>query len=79
MAEPSANGTAAKAGLVQTITGWILCVPIAFAFIMAGSGKLIGRPGMVEQFHQIGIGQWFRYLTGILEVVGAIGVRGRIL
>jgi putative oxidoreductase len=30
---------------------------------------------MVEDFTQIGIGQWFRYyLTGILEVGGAIAV-----
>ena len=29
---------------------------------------------MVQEFAQIGIGQWFRYFTGILEVTGAIGV-----
>lgn len=29
---------------------------------------------MVEEFRQIGFGQWLRYLTGILEVSGAIGV-----
>jgi uncharacterized membrane protein len=28
----------------------------------------------VQEFAQIGIGQWFRYFTGILEVSGAIGL-----
>ena len=27
---------------------------------------------MVEMFDKIGLGQWFRYLTGGLEVTGAI-------
>ncbi len=29
---------------------------------------------MVAVFEKIGIGQWFRYLTGLLEVVGAIAL-----
>jgi uncharacterized membrane protein YphA (DoxX/SURF4 family) len=29
---------------------------------------------MVATFQKIGVGQWFRYLTGFLEVVGAIGL-----
>jgi uncharacterized membrane protein len=29
---------------------------------------------MVQEFAQIGLGQWFRYLTGILELSGAIGL-----
>lgn len=29
---------------------------------------------MVEIFDQIGIGQWFRVLTGIVEVVGGIAI-----
>jgi hypothetical protein len=27
---------------------------------------------MVDMFHKIGFGQWFRYLTGSLEVTGAV-------
>ena len=26
---------------------------------------------MVALFHDIGVGQWFRYVTGIIEVTGA--------
>ena len=29
---------------------------------------------MVEVFNKVGLGQWFRYLTGVLEVAGAIGL-----
>jgi uncharacterized membrane protein len=29
---------------------------------------------MVTEFAQIGIGQWFRIVTGIVEVSGAIGL-----
>jgi uncharacterized membrane protein len=29
---------------------------------------------MVEMFGKIGVGQWFRYVTGLLEIAGAIGI-----
>ena len=29
---------------------------------------------MVTEFGKLGLGQWFRYFTGALEVVGAIGL-----
>lgn len=56
------------------ILAWILAVFLAIVFTFAGGVKLIGRPAMVQEFAQIGFGQWFRYFTGILEVSGAIGV-----
>jgi putative oxidoreductase len=56
------------------ILAWILTVLLAIVFILAGSIKLMGAPAMVQEFAQIGIGQWFRYLTGILEVASAIGL-----
>ena len=36
----------------------------------------MSRPTMqsVPVFDTIGLGQWFRYLTGLLEVVGSIGI-----
>ncbi|MGQ0716953.1 MAG: DoxX family protein [Pseudonocardiales bacterium] len=36
--------------------------------------KLVGAQPMVELFNEIGIGQWFRYLTGGLEIVGAVAL-----
>jgi putative oxidoreductase len=59
---------------VRSTLAWILAVLLAVGFIMAGGIKLIGRQNMIEEFAQIGFGQWLRYLTGILEVSGAIGV-----
>ena len=29
---------------------------------------------MVHLFDKVGLGQWFRYVTGILEVAGGIGL-----
>ena len=29
---------------------------------------------MVQEFETVGLGQWFRYATGMLEVIGAIMV-----
>jgi putative oxidoreductase len=36
--------------------------------------KLPGVSAAVKEFEMIGFGQWFRYVTGILEVTGAIGL-----
>ncbi len=44
----------------------------AAAFLAAGSAKLLGVPMMIDIFAQIGVGQWFRYLTGGIEVGAAL-------
>ena len=49
----------------------ILRLLLSFAFLAAGSQKLIGAEMMVAVYDQIGIGQWFRLLTGVVEV-GAV-------
>ena len=58
--------------LPQAIPGWILSLLLALIFLAAGSMKLMSRPIAVQEFAQVGLGQWFRYFTGILEVAGAI-------
>lgn len=63
-----------RTGKALTITLWILQIAAALAFLGAGAGKLSGAQPMVEVFAKIGMGQWFRYLTGFLEVLGAIGL-----
>jgi putative oxidoreductase len=45
---------------------------LAGVFFLVGGAKLIGRPDMVRLFHDIGVGQWFRYVTGTIEVAGAV-------
>jgi uncharacterized membrane protein YphA (DoxX/SURF4 family) len=51
---------------------WVLQVLTAAAFLMAGFAKLSGQPMMMETFEKVGFGQWFRYLTGAIEVGSAI-------
>ena len=51
---------------------WVLQVLAASAFLLAGGLKLAGAQPMVAMFDKIGLGQWLRYLTGGLEVTGAI-------
>ena len=58
----------------KPISGWILKGLLALAFLAAGGAKLYGAPMMVESFERIGFGQWFRYLTGALEIIGAITI-----
>jgi len=52
-------------------TLWILQIAGAAMFLMAGTSKLTGAAGMVQVFAAVGLGQWLRYFTGVLEVAGA--------
>jgi putative oxidoreductase len=51
---------------------WTLQVGSAAMFLFAGGLKLAGVPLMVQEFGVIGLGQWFRYVTGTIEVVSAV-------
>jgi putative oxidoreductase len=68
------NTLAANSGKARLITLWILSGLVALAFLGAGGAKLAGAAAMVELFDKVGRGQRFRYLTGLLEVAGAIGL-----
>jgi uncharacterized membrane protein YphA (DoxX/SURF4 family) len=56
------------------VTGalWTLQILGAAMFLFAGGLKLAGVPLMVQEFGVIGLGQWFRYFTGTIEVVSAV-------
>ncbi len=56
----------------RRIGAWTLQGILAAAFLAAGFAKLAGVPFMVDLFEQIGLGQWFRVATGIVEVTGAV-------
>ena len=58
----------------RRITLWILSGLVALVFIAAGGAKLAGAAAMVELFAKVGLGQWFRYFTGLLEVAAGIGL-----
>ena len=54
------------------IGDWVLRGGIAMAFILFGLEKFPSGPDepWVKFFDQVGIGQWFRYVTGVVEIVG---------
>src|SRR5258708_39478301 len=64
----------ALSGKGRFITLWILSGLVALVFMVAGGAKLAGATVMVDLFGKVGLGQWFRYFTGFLEVAGAIGL-----
>src|SRR6266581_8663974 len=64
----SASGSTGK---IANVVLWVLQVAAAGMFLMVGFLKLSGNAQLVGLFEAIGIGQWFRYLTGTLEVLGA--------
>lgn len=59
---------------ILTISIWVLRVLVALMFLAAATMKLTSQPMMVAEFEQVGLGQWFRFLTGGLELIGAIAV-----
>jgi len=58
--------------LTQSRIIWGIRVLLALAFAAAGATKLAGAPQMVQLFDAVGFGQWFRYLTGAVEIIGAV-------
>lgn len=58
-------------GRAAQIALWTLQIGVAAMFLFAGSLKLSGDPQMIATFDAVGLGQWFRYVTGGIEVVAA--------
>ena len=57
-------------GKCRTIAIWALRVVLGLVFLYIGTTKLTGTGHTVEYFAAIGWGQWFRYLTGLLDIAG---------
>ena len=51
---------------------WTMQIGVAGMFCMAGGSKLSGSEHMVQLFQAIDLGQGLRYVTGFLEVGGAV-------
>lgn len=47
---------------------------LAIIFLLSGGAKLVSLPFEVDAFARWGYPLWFMYLTGLLEVAGAIGL-----
>ncbi|WP_392840062.1 DoxX family protein [Streptomyces sp. LN500] len=59
-------------GKARNIVLWVLQVILALVFVMAGASKMAGAQDMVKVFQDVGVGQWLRYVTGSLELAGAV-------
>lgn len=51
---------------------WCVQALLALVFANASWAKLTGNPEMVALFAAVGVGQWLRYVTAILELIGAL-------
>lgn len=65
---------AKASGRTQGVSIWILRVVLGVAFLFFSSMKLSGNARMVEEFRVVGLGQWFRYATGMLELIGGLAI-----
>ena len=52
----------------------ILQVLSGLLFLVIGSMTIVGRKFFVEAFRAFGYPQWFRVVTGSLEVLGGLGL-----
>jgi putative oxidoreductase len=68
------NRTVQQRGRASLIALWLTQVVLAAMFLMAGGSKLAGVPAMVSLFDAVGLGQWFRYVTGVIEITSAIAL-----
>lgn len=52
---------------------WAARMALFLIFLYFGAAKVNSAPNSawVEFFNDVGFGQWFRYFTGILEIIGA--------
>jgi len=55
-----------------TIVIWVSRVVLGLVFLAIGTEKLTGTEVTVEYFAAIGWGQWFPYVTGLLDAAAAI-------
>ena len=58
----------------NVLSDWMFRAAIALVFVLEGIEKFSAGPhsSWVRLFQQIGVGQWFRYFTGAVEVLGAV-------
>jgi putative oxidoreductase len=71
---PARKSATTPRGRAAVVALWVMQIALAAMFLMAGGSKLAGVPAMIAMFDGIGIGQWFRYITGLIEVTAAIAL-----
>jgi uncharacterized membrane protein YphA (DoxX/SURF4 family) len=56
---------------VGPFTTWLLRAAVALVFVNVGLSKF-REPMWVRLFAQIGLGQWFRLFTGVVQIAGGL-------
>ena len=56
---------------IGVMTTWLLRIAVALVFVNVGSSKF-RDPTWAQLFGRIGFGQWFRYVTGLVQIVGGV-------
>lgn len=59
---------------VRNIALWVLQIVMAGYFLMSAMAKFTNVEPAASTFEAIGFGDWFRHLTGVLEVAGAVSL-----
>ncbi|HSK62077.1 MAG TPA: DoxX family protein [Actinomycetospora sp.] len=73
MSTTTAPARARSRGAVIAL--WTLQVLLALVFVVgSGAPKLFGEAYAVALFTDLGAGQWLRYVVGVLEIAGGIGL-----
>ncbi|WP_405792444.1 DoxX family protein [Streptomyces sp. NBC_01506] len=67
-------GGAGRAGRATEIAIWVCQALLVLVFLTAGFAKLLSAEQMVDSFDDIGAGQWLRYLVGVVEITGVVGL-----
>jgi putative oxidoreductase len=68
---PEQKAAAGTGDKLLTVVDWTLRLAVAAILFSQGIDKFGTRALWIRVFTTIGIGQWFRYATGAIEVVGA--------
>jgi putative oxidoreductase len=74
MASASADPKPERRERARNLIVWIVSVLLALEFVFSSVPKLLANPIMVDMFNKVGLGLWFMYFTGVLEIVGAVGI-----
>jgi putative oxidoreductase len=64
----------ANRSLVVAVDVLMWTMQVLLAAYFAYSASLLFGTGLAGKFDEIGLGQWLRYLTGALELAGALGL-----
>jgi putative oxidoreductase len=66
--KPTVEPVPSRLGVLAT---WLPRIAVALVFLSVGSAKF-RDPMWVRLFGEIGLGQWFRYVTGVMQIAAGV-------